>query len=77
VANIPRDSLRLAIPKALLALLADAEERLPLEAPSSKRIALRDARALLYRAFPTLQINEVELAQQLAEEDGEPIEDTI
>jgi len=75
VAAIPRDSLRLAIPKALLVLLASAEEQIPLEAPSAKRIQLRDARALLYRAYPALQLNEVELAQQLAEEDGEPLED--
>lgn len=48
------------------------------EGPCPERIALRDARFKLVRAFPReLSLNESELAQQLAEEDGEALEDTL
>jgi len=73
--TVQRDSLRLAIPSALLSVLASLEALLPVDAPSTERIRLRDARAVLYRAYPALQLDEVQLAQELAEEDGIPIED--
>lgn len=49
---------------------------LPPEAPSWRRVALRDHLAALVRAYPgELGLNEVELAQALAEEDGDAVED--
>jgi len=43
--------------------------------PTPERIALRDLSAKLQRAYPFLRLNEVELAQELAEYDEEPIDD--
>jgi len=48
-------------------------EALP-EGPSFRRVALRDHLAALLRAYPELE-NAVELAQALAEEDGDEVSD--
>jgi len=51
---------------------------LPADAPSWRRIGLRDHLAALIRAYPgELQLNEVELAQAMAEEDGDGVPDTL
>lgn len=55
-------------------VLSHLLEVLP-DGPSAQRISLRDSRARLQRAYPRiLEVNASELAQQLAEEDGEPVE---
>lgn len=62
--------------RALAALLANAIA--DCEGPSPKRVALRDHLAALVRAYPNdLELNEVELLQGFAEEDGDEIPDTI
>lgn len=55
--------------RALFSALCAIEELLP-DGPCPRRIAIRDHKAALQRAHPELKINEVELAQELAEEDG-------
>jgi len=63
--------------RALYSALLELEELLPPE-PSVKRVRLRDHRAALARAYPrVLRPNETDLAQHLAEEDGEDVPDTI
>lgn len=62
-----------ALVQVVYDLLAIVEQQLS-EGPSPDRIALRDARFKLVRAFPRqLELNESELAQQLAEEDGDAV----
>ena len=59
--------------KALWTVLSDLIDFLP-DAPSERRVRLRTCRAALERAYPEyLSVNEVELAQYLAEEDGDEI----
>jgi len=59
--------------RALFAALLELEELLPQE-PSHKRVALRDHRAALARAYPQLLlVNEVDVEQHLAEEDGDAV----
>ena len=56
----------------LEALIADEADGLP----SERRVRLRGHLAALRRSYPAeLEINESELAQELAEEDGVPQED--
>ena len=63
-----------ALAYALATMVADEADGLP----SERRVRLRGHLAALLRAYPEfLAVNEVELAQALAEEDGLPIEDTI
>lgn len=63
--------------RALYSALLELEELVPPE-PSPKRVRLRNHRAALARAYPKLlQLNEVDLAQHLSEEDGEDVPDTI
>lgn len=58
--------------RALWELITDLME----DASPSKRARLRTHRALLERAYPAeLTVNETDLAQHLAEEDGLPQED--
>lgn len=62
--------------RAIWECLTTLIEHLP-DFPSEKRVRLRTTRAALERAYPEfLGVNEVELAQWLAEEDGDEIEDT-
>jgi len=59
--------------RALHAALLELEELVPNE-PSWRRIRLRDHRAALARAYPQLLLlNDTELAQTLAEEDGDAV----
>jgi len=59
--------------RALYSALSELEQLLP-EYPSHRRVALRDHRAALQRAYPQLLLpNETELAQALAEEDGDAV----
>ena len=67
----PRLLLPLAVAAALRALIADE----PMD-PSARRAELRSLLYRLQRVYRLpAEVNEVELAQQLAEEDGIPIED--
>lgn len=71
-ARIIRSSTsRGAAVRALFAALLELEELIPIDAPSARRVALRDHRSALVRAYPELRINDSELAQALAEEDGD------
>lgn len=46
--------------------------------PTYKRVALRDHRMALERAYPTLlMVTDSDVAQALAEEDGQAHDDTI
>jgi len=65
----PRSALPHAVRSAILALL----EELP-DMPDARRIELRNALASLARAFPYLKLDEVQLAQELAEEDGDEVD---
>lgn len=61
--------------RALWRALLELEELLPLE-PNTKRVALRNHRKALERAYPgLLGRSEVDELQQLAEEDGEDVEE--
>lgn len=59
--------------RALHDALVELEELLPLEA-TPKRVALRNHRAALCRAYPNvLRVSEVDVLQHLAEEDGDAV----
>lgn len=59
--------------RALYSALLELEELLPPE-PSHRRVAIRDHRAALLRAYPhCLRVSEVDVAQALAEEDGDAV----
>jgi len=61
-----------ALAEVLVTLVADEAEGLP----SERRVRLRGHLAALTRAYPEfLGFNEVELAQALAEEDGDGLQD--
>lgn len=46
--------------------------------PTHKRVALRDHRMALERAYPTLlRVTDSDVAQAVAELDGEPLDDTL
>lgn len=65
-----------ALTQVVFDLLRIVESSALDEGPSPERVALRDCRFKLVRAFPRqFAVSEVELAQQLAEEDGEALED--
>ena len=58
----------------LAALIADEAEGLP----SERRVRLRGHLAALKRAYPEfLELNASELAQELAEEDGDAVDEAI
>lgn len=60
--------------RALYSALLQLEELLPPE-PNPRRVALRNHRAALVRAYPdTLKASEVDILQHLAEEDGDAVE---
>lgn len=60
--------------RALYSALLQLEELLP-HGPNTKRVALRNHRAALVRAYPhDLGRNEVAELQHLAEEDGDDVE---
>lgn len=60
--------------RALFEALLCIEEGLP-DCPSHRRVALRVHRAALVRAYPQiLRVNESDLAQHLAEEDGDAVD---
>jgi len=61
-----------ALAECLMTLVADEAGGVP----SERRVRLRGHLAALVRAYPEyLALNEAELAQALAEEDGLPIEE--
>lgn len=60
--------------RALWLLLLEMEDMLP-DAPSARRARLRVTRRLLERAYPELQVSDIDVAQYLAEEDGEEVQD--
>jgi len=63
-----------ALAELLMTMVADEAEGLP----SERRVRLRGHLSALLRAYPEfLAVNESELAQALAEVDGEAIEDGI
>lgn len=63
------------LPQVVHDLLRLVEAQLP-TGPSPQRIEVRDIRFRLRRAFPELfELSETDLMQQLAEEDGDAIED--
>lgn len=62
--------------RAIAELLANAIA--DCEGPSPRRVALRDHLGALARAYPKeLAFSESDLAQALAEEDGDEVPDTI
>lgn len=62
---------QVVLPKVVYDLLSSLERSLP-EAPDAARVDFRDLKAQLRGAFPRLfLVNASELAQQLAEEDGD------
>lgn len=66
-----------ALTQVVFDLLRIVESTLD-EGPCPERVALRDCRFKLVRAFPRqFAVSEVELAQQLAEEDGEALDETL
>jgi len=62
--------------RALAELLVSFLEALP-DAPTHRRVALRDHLMALIRAYPELQLTTSDVAQLVAEDDDETIEDTI
>ena len=59
--------------RAIWELLSSLIDDLP-DVPTERRVRLRTCRAALARAYPgELDVNEVELAQHLAEEDGDAV----
>jgi len=47
------------------------------DGPSAKRVAIRDHMAALVRAYPYLRLTEADVAQLVAEQDGEAIDEAI
>jgi len=63
-----------ALAEVLITLVADEADGLP----SARRVALRGHLSALVRAYPEfLALNEAELAQAIAEADGEELEDGV
>jgi len=63
-----------ALAEVLMNLVADELDGLP----SERRVRLRGHLAALIRAYPEhLALNESDLAQALAEADGDPVTDSI
>jgi len=61
--------------RSLWCVLTDIIDFMP-DVPLDRRVALRNRRAALERAYPEfLKVNASELAQQGAEDDGIPVED--
>lgn len=59
--------------RALHAALLQLEELLPAKCPSHKRVALRDHRTALERAYPGYFRHDVAVEQALAEEEGDDV----
>lgn len=62
-----------ALAEALCALL----ELIPEDQPSERRVRIRDHLMALIRAYPELQLTTSDVAQLVAEEDGDAIEESI
>ena len=63
--------------RALWEVLSIAIDNLP-EIPTERRVRLRTVRAALERAYPEfLSVNETDIAQHLAEEDGDAVSSDI
>jgi len=74
------DDRRRLVPLALVSVLTTLIEDLP-DCPSSTRVELRTIRARLCRVFdvpnPDAPASEIDVAHDVAEEDGEAIPETI
>lgn len=63
--------------RALHAALVELEELIPIDAPSARRVSIRDHRLALERAYPAAFSRDVDVEQALAEEDGDGIPPTL
>lgn len=59
--------------RALAALLLEAAERLEADGPHWRAVVIKDHLMALIRAYPELQLSSSDVAQMVAEEDGETI----